>query len=733
MIEFTGSDFSSPLAYAWGDNVTTQAVGSFYRPVQQQGSTDTFFTYVTDHMSVESSDGAGTSTPIDSTLGEQGWTLPYDRATLCAAVTSAGGGPYGVGPTQFISAGVATTTVSGHPTWRKLVPTFAFKGDVTPLASWGTLSWSIPNLTLQFAGGKKLDLDTPLNASGTLMTAVSPAAGWGGVRFNAGSGGAWTNTTTVELVAGGDPSSFIKSGLAAVTVENASPTLTNVTIQAPVAGTELVGLKVTGSSAVPVATDLFVTDMTARGILVDGGARLDLFRGTVTGSNGPAVGAAGTGTRAYLRRALTGDQRGPQISLNGGDGVAATSSAEVRFGTDSTSAPGYGYASITDNGNTGASGHGLFATSGADIYAGTGTVAAGSYQRNRVYGNGGSSPTGNAYATGTGSTVYARCTWWNTTDQAAFRVGSASGGLTDASYYLTSDPYVMATPACAAANQTSGRAAGRTARHRDAARRGTPGEETDDLDRLAEAMSAATPAEAVALLSALVADLPETEAAVAALGEAGQLAEQAGAPMAASVLVTGATASAHAALRVAAWQALVAMRRAAGDASGALAATDALALEGAAVQAEVARVYLYVEAADTTASLASLAVLEALAPGSVEAELARALVAPDEAPAEGKSAGDAPSTPAARVAAASAGLALAVAPNPAGTAASVVLTLAEAADVTVAVYDLLGRAVATLTQGERTAGTYRASLDVAALAPGVYACEPWRTQRRVQS
>ncbi len=63
---------------------------------------------------------------------------------------------------------------------------------------------------------------------------------------------------------------------------------------------------------------------------------------------------------------------------------------------------------------------------------------------------------------------------------------------------------------------------------------------------------------------------------------------------------------------------------------------------------------------------------------------------------------------------------LAVGPNPAGAATTVRLTLVEVSDVTVTVYDLLGRGVATPMQGTFTAGEHRASLDTSGLAPGVY-------------
>ncbi len=48
------------------------------------------------------------------------------------------------------------------------------------------------------------------------------------------------------------------------------------------------------------------------------------------------------------------------------------------------------------------------------------------------------------------------------------------------------------------------------------------------------------------------------------------------------------------------------------------------------------------------------------------------------------------------------------------------LALAEASEVTVAVFDVLGRRVAVLHEGQTEAGTHRLAFDGAALPSGVY-------------
>ena len=59
-------------------------------------------------------------------------------------------------------------------------------------------------------------------------------------------------------------------------------------------------------------------------------------------------------------------------------------------------------------------------------------------------------------------------------------------------------------------------------------------------------------------------------------------------------------------------------------------------------------------------------------------------------------------------------------PNPARTGAALTLTLADAADATAEVFDVLGRRVAVLVEGPLAAGTHTLRLDARALAPGAY-------------
>ncbi len=60
------------------------------------------------------------------------------------------------------------------------------------------------------------------------------------------------------------------------------------------------------------------------------------------------------------------------------------------------------------------------------------------------------------------------------------------------------------------------------------------------------------------------------------------------------------------------------------------------------------------------------------------------------------------------------------APNPTATSTAITFDVPAASDVDVSVYDLLGRRVATLAQGQTAAGRHTVRLDAGSLAPGVY-------------
>ncbi|MEM6783861.1 MAG: T9SS type A sorting domain-containing protein [Bacteroidota bacterium] len=59
-------------------------------------------------------------------------------------------------------------------------------------------------------------------------------------------------------------------------------------------------------------------------------------------------------------------------------------------------------------------------------------------------------------------------------------------------------------------------------------------------------------------------------------------------------------------------------------------------------------------------------------------------------------------------------------PNPTAESVTVPLVLAEATEVEVTVYDVLGRRVATLAEGRLDAGSHTCAFSTSTLAPGLY-------------
>ncbi|MDX1421110.1 MAG: T9SS type A sorting domain-containing protein, partial [Rubricoccaceae bacterium] len=66
------------------------------------------------------------------------------------------------------------------------------------------------------------------------------------------------------------------------------------------------------------------------------------------------------------------------------------------------------------------------------------------------------------------------------------------------------------------------------------------------------------------------------------------------------------------------------------------------------------------------------------------------------------------------------GVSISISPNPSRGGATATVTLAEASEVTVSVYDVLGRRVAVLHEGPLGAGAHAFGLDLRGLPPGVY-------------
>lgn len=721
MVDGQGPGFAPVATYLFADasyvsNQTSALLPGSTAPSPQ--SPDVRFTRTSSGATAERV--GGPQPTYESLLGER-YVTTYHTSFLTTAASNSQFGHV----VARVAPGSVQTRASGL--------TLDMSPLVDPLIEpqWQTV-WDDFPVTARFAAGRRLRIQGSFSPVQATLTAANPLAGWAGVVFEPGSGGTWSGDTVVEHVAGdAGPSCLGCGSAAAVTVESASPTFAGVTINKPVAGTYLHGLRVMEKDASLLATNLIVEDMTGSGVYAHGGATpLLQGEGVVLQRNAEsAVYSTGTGTHVYLAPAAlqNGELRGPQIINGDGVGVSATWSGLVTFSAPSG---GLGFAKVEDNAI-----RGIHATGGADIYAGT-TF---SHNRNRILRNAASSSTGNGLASGAGTSVAARCNWWGTTVPANFRIGAQNGATFDAQTFLLGDPYSNPNVSCvdgggnsegltAGTGGTAGSRSGTTARIRSSAagEAGFSGEGDTPADRLSAAIDL-PPAAAVAQLVALVRDEPDAPEAASALSLAGTLAARADAPTGALELLTQYAEDARPALRQAAHGALVGAYHARDDRAGALASAAALVAMGgeAARTGRASEVFLYAAGGQTDAAVASFAALEEVGPGSDEAIAARThLAALGVALPEARTAAletrQGATNEASKTAAGAA--TLVVHPNPAASSpgASVALTLAEAAVARVTLHDLLGREVAVVLTGALAAGTHTAPLP-AGLAPGVYA------------
>ena len=629
------------------------------------------------------------------------WVLPYDLPTICAST-----GCNGEEDSNYIFLTPAsTTTPLSLP-----ITVRAATGADWRVPAGRTLNWLSSEVSaVRFGASGRLTVKGTLNATGTLLTSTGATTGWGGVRYEAGSGGTLSGVT-VERVSG--------YGAAAVRVTNASPSFSNVVIQRSSSlGSAVTGLVVSGAQAAPTAHVLTVQDMTAGGVVVDNGADLRMTNSFLTGNIGAGL-TAGYQSEVFLYPALVGSDatrtRGVQISGSlgsGGNGVTAHSSGDVVFGYAYNPPPGPSYHLNGFGSSTGNAGRGLAASGASVLYAGGSAL----WQRNRLFSN----AANDAEATGNGTAAYVRCDWWNDTTP-PFRTAATAGATLDASRWLVQDPYANPVAECTDGSIIDG--FGRAAVGVTAARGAVDLPALTLVDRIAAAIEQ-EPGAAFAVLTAIIAEGSDAPEAAAAVTQIARLAEGDRAPAGAESFLAAA-ASAPGRLRSAARRGLLGVRHAAGDVDGALAVADALAAGEIddALAGQVARVYLLSEQGRTDEALSALAAVETLAPGSSEVWLARThLGLPVEGQPEGGRA--APWEAASQEGTKSLSGALSVGeayPNPATDRASVTLTLTEPTSVRVVVIDALGREVADVLDEDMGEGAHQARIAVNRLAPGAY-------------
>ncbi|MEM9997996.1 MAG: T9SS type A sorting domain-containing protein [Bacteroidota bacterium] len=552
--------------------------------------------------------------------------------------------------------------------------------------------------------------------------------GWGGLHFEPGSGGTLSGGTIRGVAVSQDcsgPTCVFSSGRS-VFIDNASPVFKDgivITDPVPSALEVVHGVFVRGAQSTPrFESTATIRDHTGDGVVL-GASASAIFRNAEILDNGDDGLAVGYNSTAYLRETL--------IQNNDDEGVIATAGGEAVFGVFEAQPGGLvdlgdGYNTVRENGGTG-----LLAATNSTVEAGY----AGATRYNSILSNG-----GKAAAFGSSAVTYADLDYWGGGDPGT--LPSGNGGQTYITRYCTQVPVVdqgcPSAPVSGGSLRTGGgvqhgvTAQSQTALH-GATMQGREGSGAA-LDALVAAMALGAEGDPRASYDAfrsLIARYPSDPSAGAAFGEIARLLRVEQMPEAQGFLRTEAE-SEETLHRLWAREALARGYDALTQTEKALAAATSLdaevaRLEGALDTAQVldwqiaggvVRYYVLRRAAREAEAAAELAVLRTLAP---EHEVVQMML--DEA-------GEPGLAPGARMQAGASATVQrtseetealgAVYPNPAGGAVTVPVTLAESTEVTVVVYDVLGRAVATVARERVEAGAHAFGLDTGTLAPGVY-------------
>ena len=637
---------------------------------------------------------------VDEAYTGNDWIWPYHAETICEFTYCDNTGTYWTTHSPFLLMPVDGIVTIGQPLTKRVSQPFT-------LPSGGTYNWTEDWLTLAFAPGANLGISSQnFQATGLTFTASSAAQGWGGIRFNSGSGGTIASSIIERVRAYGGP---------AVLITSASPTILNTQIRdSPCCGVN--GISVTGSAASPLLQGNIITRMSQGGVTVDNYAHPRLVRNVIQNNTGDGI-AAGFQSAPFLAPdAPNGDRFGNDI-IGNSVGVSATSSAYVNYSWYYYTSGFHndGYNNVVSNRSNG------------NVATGSSAVAAGnssSQRRNGFYFNAqGSSAGRDAVASGTGSRAYVTCNYWGPGSAPPFRTAATSGGVLYNTSYLAEDPRQNPFAPCLPIG---------------GAARAAPTAQTSDTSRLtvlADAASMERPAEVLAALKDVLAAGGPLVAP--ALAEVGRLAMRRDAPPEATRILESYADGRAASARTAALAALVGVRGASGDGAGSLRAAEALVATGnpdAMLFGQTARVYLLTDAGRSGEAAEALAAVEALAPGSREGAMARSHLGFAAAEAMAlDAAGHAPDGAARSAAPAAASrtaggeeeiapeLAMGAArPNPTTGRAIVPLSLPEAAHVRLSLYDVLGREAAVLVDGRLDAGRHGVALQADGLAPGVY-------------
>ncbi len=654
--------------------------------------------------------------------------MPYVAYSAGLLRTSGAGGsaatPRGLG--QFISYDVRL-----YPGTFVLKPEFVINRPLLLPAENPPLLWDVPNLELQFSGAE-LVVEGSLITSGTTLTSTSS---WPGVTVSAGG-----NLTLGTMPAGPNTparstsvshvGASSKHPASIVVMPGGQATLNGASVSGTTDGA---GLYVTGKDAhgtVTGATQVF-NNTAGPGIRVDAGGSVQVDGdGVQIFGNAEGILASGSGSLATVNGALIRDNSGPGVRATAGaradvlrflppgggtSSFVATSTQAIRLARNI----GGLYAS-----GTGKQPGGVVSTEAAYncVQAPCSPPPLG--QNSFVNNNSGAAFDASARMS---SQVLATYNFWGTDQRSLIEVEEDGSSDVQIDPILTAAPGGGGTAAARAAGHGAPPAAGRgrveagvQALITEADRAAQAGDSTLAATRLLDAWTlGATDDDRLAVAEAAGRTLVDTHpAALVAWAETAAASQGADRPWGRRALALSLAGQGRLAEAAAVAQAL-----ADEDGAGASETAETHRARGFALLVGIA-----VAGRDSTGALVALNALAAVDPeGAADALLPVAVAFPNldltlalgrvgagEGPAEaGKTTSAAPS-------AEHTATEFSVRPNPSAGAIRVSLTLAEVADVRVAVFDALGREVALLREGPAPEGALGLSLDGTALPAGVY-------------
>ncbi len=638
---------------------------------------------------------------VEDVFGGGPWVLPYDDELLCAGLGApfpCHGRRYLLAPGRGYPHGEGYTFAAGAPLTNPAGYTWDWDGDDTGV--------------LRFPQSRRLVVEGVLNVTGTTLTAVNTSQRWGGLRTQ-GTGRVTLTEATVDWATTGldvrstgnvvQGSTFASNGTGVRSDLVSSGVRSGFTLtRSPATGrrTVVTGSTTTGVYALNTNADISYTDLTGNG---DAGLRVanafvELTReNTVTGN--------GAATDGYGVSVLTGGnfRLSPQ-GARGQNRVAGNATTEVW---------------VFDGGLA------FFGNAFTNGFNSVYDLAGGRLVRYPL-----------------GSSLPAKYTWWGSS--AGPNLATAFFGPVTYCPHLTCDP--TTNPSCSQfgcgsslrAGGSGGDAPAALAGSSTAALRGAVGADstaTDFLDglraeilqtRAALAADAAGPGADTLVASLAALHRLDLEDATGEWAATALLFAVLRAPLGDAALPDDGQAAGEAALVA---EAVLGLEREDYTGAAALLVGDGGLAEGAGAVRQLALVEAFRAAMEGRRAEAS-ALVAGLAAAAVDPEEARELAAlaaalgddlegatPDPAPDPGA---EASATLGVATEAGAAGMALSVVPNPAHGAATVMLALPQPSGVDLRVFDVLGRAVALLSDGRFEAGTHRLALDGAALPPGVY-------------